>query len=475
MNHSPMRYHPAYIAVEVFSSLKGLAGFYLLLFLLKANSTAGWVIWGRYAVLAATAASILFILSRWMFNRYELGAASLIFREGMFVKSQKTVAWERIHSHRSSTTFIHRWFGLTSLTLETGTSGENAEFEFPVITQTEKERILSYIEVTKKDTTPEEQEKTDRAVRFRATKKDLLKASFTSLSFLAIFPLLSAIYFNLADFFSIEKSTENAWSYLMNHTWILVILFIAAMIISIVIGFVKTTIKYGNYVISDDKDRIYIEKGVGNEISFSIAKDKVQAVKVEQTLVKRLFGLVSIKLISAGTSDGEEDISSLYPFMPKHDAYSMLHSILPHYHISEEMKRFPVKVLCLKLIQPYYLTIASLIGLWFFNKERLWAAAIIFGFSVSLRVLDYHFTSYIRHGHTVQIRKGGWMNETFVTHLPRIQQVTVKHNWLQRKFGVATIMFSNRSDPAHESLLYGVPKEEAGMFYEWYHGKAVSR
>jgi putative membrane protein len=475
MTQPAKRYHPAYIAVELFASLKSQAWFYLFLFLLKANSTAGWVVWGRYALLAATLMSVLFILSKWAFNRYELGVKSIIFKEGMFVKKQKTAAWDRVHSHRSRTTFIHRWFGLTSLTMETGTSGENAEFEFPVITQAEKDRILSHMENKSEVAEPEDhQSKPERTIHFRATRKDLIKASFTSLSFLAIFPLLSAIYFNLADFFSIEKSAQNAWSYLLDHVWILIILIVTAMILSIGIGFIKTTIKYGNYVISDDKERIYIEKGIGNEMSFSIAKNKVQAVKVEQTLVKRMLGLVSIKLISAGTAEGEEDISSLYPFMPKHEAYDMLHTILPHYHIQEKMERFPIKVLWLKLLQPYYLTIATLIGLLIFKKEWLWTAAIVFALSVLLRFLDYWFTSYIRHGRTVQIRKGGWMNETFVTHLHRIQQVTVKHSWLQRKFGVATIMFSNRADPAHESLLYGVSKEEAGVFYAWYHRKSVS-
>ncbi|RBP04942.1 PH domain-containing protein [Rossellomorea aquimaris] len=475
MTHFAKRYHPTFIIVELVSTAKGLFGFYILLFLLKANSTAGWVIWGRYALLAATAVSVLSIFAKWLFNRYELSNKTILFREGMFVKKQKTVAWDRIHSHRSNTTFIHRWFGLTSLTMETGTSGENAKFEFPVITRGEKDRILSYLEQKQSRDESEDGIKPERTVHFQATKKDLIKASFTSLSFLAIFPLLSAIYFNLADFFSIKESAESAWHYLLDHVWILIVLFLAAMILSILIGYVKTSIKYGNYVISDDQERIYIEKGIGNEVSYSISKDKIQSVRVEQSIVKRIIGLVSIKLISAGSSESEkEEISSLYPFMPKREAYDMLHTILPHYPIKEEMERFPLKVLWLKLLQPYYLTIAAVVGLWIFKMEWIWIAGIVFGVSILLRTLDYWFTSYTRHNQTVQIRKGGWLNETFVTHRNRIQQVTVKHAWLDRKFGVATIMFSNRANPSHESLLFGVSKEEAGTFYEWYHKKSVS-
>jgi putative membrane protein len=39
---------------------------------------------------------------------------------------------------------------------------------------------------------------------------------------------------------------------------------------------------------------------------------------------------------------------------------------------------------------------------------------------------------------------------------------------LQRKFGVATLKFINKSKPLHVSELYGVSKEEASTFYTWY-------
>jgi putative membrane protein len=252
----------------------------------------------------------------------------------------------------------------------------------------------------------------------------------------------------------------------------LIVLFIIAMALSVVIGFIKTVIKYGNYEISDDEERIYIEKGVGSSSSFSIQKHKVQAILVEQTILKRLLGLASIKLIRVGSSEGEEkDTSSLYPFMPKHEAYELLHTLLPGYPIEEDMQRFPIKVLWLKLLLPYYLTILTAGGLLFFKREWIWVAGIVFVLSVISRVLDYYFTSYVRHGNTVQVRKGGFTNETFVTKRTQIQQITVQHSWIQRKFGVASLSFINRAKPMHTSELYGLSQEEASEFYRWYHDR----
>jgi putative membrane protein len=480
MNQDIKKYHPAMMVVELVTFIKGIFGPFLLLFVLKASSTSTWVIWGRYLLLIGSFGAIVWIILKWQFHRYEISGNTIVFREGIVVKKQRSVSCDRIQNQKSNTTFVHQWFGLNSLTLETSITVEDASFHFPVITVEEKERIIKQVEQHQNISEPKMEDHPAetspvRSIHFRSTKRDMVKASFTSLSFLAIFPLLSALYFNLADFFQIEKTAKNAFDYLLMNKWMLAAIFVLAMLISVVIGFIKTSVKYGNFVISDDEERIFIEKGVGNVIRFSIQKSKIQAVMIEQSLLKRLLGLASIKLLSAGGSkEDQHEIGYLYPFMPKHEAYKMLQTILPQYQLKEHMERFPIKVLWLKLLHPYYVTILALVGFLILKREWLWLAAVIFLISILARILDYLFTSYIRHGDTIQIRKGGFTNETFVTHRKRIQQITVKHSWMQRRFGVATLIFTNKAKPQHESKLYGVSSEEASIFYTWYKNKSAS-
>ncbi|KMJ60387.1 hypothetical protein AB685_06145 [Bacillus sp. LL01] len=474
MSQEVKRFHPAWIALEFTKLIKNSIAIFLFLFVLKINSTSDWIVWGRYIFFIGVVWTIIMIVLKWLYYRYEVIGDSFVLTEGVFVKEHRTVSFEKIQNHHTKTTFLHRWLGLTSLTLETGTTLEGAAVYFPVLTVAEKERILSKLE--QKVPVVEDDHKVvgqaGRTVHFRSNKKDLLKASFTSLSFLAIFPLLTTIYFNLADFFNLEDTAEGAFDYLLLHWWMLIVLFVLALIISVGIGYLQTTIKYGNYEISDDDERIYIVKGVGNTSSFVIQKEKVQAVAVEQSLIKRLLGLASVKLISVGAMKTEEqETSSLYPFMPKHEAYQLLETLLPNYPIQEEMERFPMKVLWYKLLVPYYFTIITAVGLFIFKREWIWVAGIILAIALTTRILDYLFTSYLRQGNTVQIRKGGLTNETFITHYRRIQQVSVEHSWLQRKFGIASLYFHNRANPLQISELHGVSKEEASEFFNWFKEK----
>ncbi|WP_404406973.1 PH domain-containing protein [Jeotgalibacillus malaysiensis] len=474
MSDNPKRYHPSWLVFEYVSFLKNAFFFILFLFILRGDVMTGWILWAKIIFILFAGWTIIHILLKWFFHTYQINNNSIALREGVFVKNHRVVPFERIQNHQTNTNFLHRLFKLTSLTLETGTSDSESSIKFSVITHDEARMILKKIE--EKDAVAEAEaeaeevvDKPKRTVYFRSTKKDTIKAALTSFSFLAIFPLLSAAYFQVNDFFDLEETTLSAFEYFKAHIGLLALLFIVAMLLSVVIGYIQTVVKYGNYVISADDERIYIEKGVWNTSTFSIQKDKVQAIKIEQPLIKRLLNMVEIKLISAGGL-GEEKLetNALYPFMAKREAYELVNTLLPAYHIEEEMKRLPRKVLLLKLLTPYYGTLVVGAGLFFFQREWLWITGVIFVLAILSRILDYLFTSYLRHGEFIQTRKGGFSNETLLTRRARIEEIEVQHSWIQRKFDVASLKFSNRAKPVFVSELAYLPKEDVAAFYVWY-------
>ncbi|MFD1032597.1 PH domain-containing protein [Metaplanococcus flavidus] len=486
MNNSgeAKRYHPAYLLVEFFAFLRNSFFFILVLFIFNYDVTTGWILWAKIAFLAAAAFTVVKIFLSWWLHTYEVDPTSITLREGIFVKKVRTIAFNRVQNKKTATTFIHNWFGLTSLTLETGTSSEEASVRFPVLKRQEADEIIRMIERGDTDVAPsiesEESEasedlqvqpkKAERREYFQSTKRDTLRAAFTSLSFLAIFPILLALYFQIDDFFSLEDEAENAFFYFADHLWLLIPLFIAAVIISSLIGYVMTTIRYGNYRIAADKERIYISRGVGQVHTFSIQRNKVQAIQIEQPLIKRILGIVEIKLISAGAVNvGDElETNSLYPFMKTQEAYRLLNELMPQYTVQENLKRLPRNTIWLKLMRPYYMTILAAVGLWFFQPSLLWIAGILFAFSLVSRLFEYLFTRYALEGDSIQIRTGGFTTTTFITRRERIQEIEVSQSKLQRMFGVGSLSFINRAKPIHVSNIRDVPNDLSGVFKQWF-------
>lgn len=469
MKNQGKRYHPTWMLFEVISFFKNTFFIIIFLYILRAGTNTGWILWAKYLFVVVTLGSFVYIILKWITSTYEIKNNSIMIREGVFHKNHRSIPIERIQNHQTTTNFLHRIFGLTSITLETGTSEDDASVKFPVITQQESQQIRDVIQnVELKD-----EIKVDlsivKTVHFRSTKKDNIKAAFTSLSFLAIFPIVLTIYSQIDEFYNLDESAKGVFHYFKEHLWLLLPLVIVVMLVSLLIGFIQTMIKYGNYEIASDDERIYISKGVLTLSSFSIQKNRVQAIEIKQSLIKRLLGMAEVKIVSAGqTGDEEDESNSLYPFMAKHKAYELINTLLPNYHIEDNFHRLPKKVLILRLIRPYYGTFIIGILLAIFAIEWIGVVALVFLIAILSRSLNFFFTGYMRKGEFIQIRKGGFISETFITRRDRIQEIVVSHSFLQRKFNVATIRFFNRSKPVQESEIMDLSKDEVSEFYYWF-------
>ena len=462
------RYHPAIILFNIASFIKENFFLIIILFVINIGSTSKWIVWGRYALIALFFVYILYSILKWYIETYEITREAFIFRDGVIIKNQRNIPFERIQDHHSKTNFLHQLLGITSLKLETGTSDKDANIAFPAISLQEEARILESLLKKERKIEVDAQHEEERAVYFESTNKDTIKAAFTSFSFLALFPLLLTGYFQLDEWLNIEETSKQVLHYFERNMWIWIPLGLVTLAAAFAVGYLQTLFKYGNFVISADKDRIYITRGVFTTNAYSIQKSRVQAIKIQQSLLKRIFGMVEIKLVSAGQEiiGSETEVNSLYPFMDKKRAYQLVNQLLPDYHIVENMHRLPKKILWLKLIRPYYFTLAAIIILSFVKREWLYAAAIVLLAEVIFRLLDYQFTSYLQEEEYIQVREGGLFTRTIHTKWRNLQQIEVSHTWLQRRFGVTTIQFYNRAKPFQLTILMDLSKEEAVAFYE---------
>ena len=475
------QFHISWPLFQLVSLLKGSVFFIFYLFILKAGSDSAFILALKGLFIASMVFSVIKIFLNWLYTRYEISETTVTLYLGIFVKKQRNVELKRIQNVQQTTNFLHRLLKLTSLTLETGTAGEDASVKFPVLSHAEADRIKALVEEAKRSTAaplvPAIEEAVmsnssplpERMVYFTASTKDLVKAAFTSLSMFAIFPILFSLYFQFDDFFNLDETSQSVFAFFASRLWLLFPVFLAALLLSAIIGFATTYSKYGKFVISADADRIFIRKGVFTETQFSIRKDKVQAIKIEQPLLKRLLGMAEVKLVSAGSiGDDDAEINSLFPFLPVKEAYRLVEELLPQYEISDSMQTLPKNVLWLRLLRPYYFWIAATLALLFFKMEWIWLSAPLLLIFIIARILEYCYTRYSMTERFIQIRTGAFSANTLLTKRVKIQEIDVTHSWLQRKFRVASIHFHIRSKPLLATELKDVPRGTGEYFYSWY-------
>lgn len=476
------RYHPLSILFDFAAILKNYA---ILGFVVAVNiGSDSWLArLGLILLLGSVVLTVSASILKWFSRKYAADEMAFHLESGIFEKTERTVYFDKIQNVQWHTSFLHKLFGMTSITFETGTSGMNANVKFDALRRSEAVRLEKAV----KEFMQPENEATrtedgtapilpERVVHFTPSRKDTLKASFTSLSFLIILLVGTSIFSKLDQLFDVEDYVEGWLASILTSGWMIAGLSLGLFVLALTIGIIWTFVKYGQYEIASDEERIFISKGMLNETVFSIAKKRVQAVEITQSFMKRMLGLAEVKLISAGDlGEDEDEVSTLYPFLPVKRAYAMIAELLPGYEVIQDTKRLPRKSLVARLVKPYWFWLIVTSFLIYLRPEVFslqfgWAMVSIILLVLLMigRILSYWNTSYALKGQFIQLSQGTFEKTTFLSKRDKIIEVSVKRTKLQQWFGLGSIGLMNRAKPVRHEMLEDMPIQEARQFVSWY-------
>ncbi|MCC5801812.1 PH domain-containing protein [Rossellomorea vietnamensis] len=490
---TPKRYHPLMMVLKLWSLIRGSFFFVLFLFVIKAGSDSLFIYYGRWGLLAVIGISLLAIPLKWLFETYAYDNKAFYLNKGIVFKSEQTIAFSKIHNVNRHVSVLHRLFGLTALHLDTAAAGEDASVKFEALTLQEAEKLEELAaNKEEKEAVLEETEEgqeaapvlpSERTLHFRPTKKDTIKASFISLGFLFLVPLLFSFYSNISDIWNVDEEAKGIFSWIAQSPLTFIIVLAGLLIVSAVLGVVRTYLKYGAYELSSDKDRIYITNGVIELQSFSILKERVQAVELKQSLIKRMFGMTGVELISIGQgviSEGSPDIKSLYPFLPTDLAYELVAELLPGYQVEKKMNPLPLKSLAIRMIQPSWIWVIATGALFWFKPAVFGIAGSWIYASIALliailvwRWLNFLHTGYLLRDNFVQFKKGFFESSIFYTKREKVIEVEVSQSRLQKLIGAASISTINRAKPIRVEDIRDIPYSVGEEFYRWYLGRKL--
>ncbi|MGG0286219.1 PH domain-containing protein [Peribacillus butanolivorans] len=479
MEEHAKRLHPFKIPFELGKVMKGNLFFIIMLYVLNFGTEKTYMKVLQIGFLVYLVWRFISVILQWYTYKYQIKEGTVQITSGLISKSFRTVPFLKVQNVQRRTTLFHKLFNLTSLTFETGMTDDQGSVPFEVISQKEAKRLeqelsliqeLSVIEVdsTEEDTLEIVESISEKTIHFTPTKQDVLKASFTSLSFLALIPIVATIYNTLDDFFNMENA-EGLLATLLDTWWIVTIALIGIICIAVAFGIISTFVKYGKYEISSDHERVYIKKGVLDESAFSIQKEKVQAVEITQSLIKRILGLAEVKLISAGsTGDKELETNTLYPFLSVDRAYAMIEEILPTYKVERSMERLSKQAFKVRMLRPSFFWILTTVAIYYFKPAIWYVSVILLVLIYTLRILDYKNSRYLLNNEIIQFKSGSLETSLFITKRSKVIQIEVERSKLQKLFGLASIETVNRSKPVHHTKLQDVSVEYADEFYTWY-------
>ncbi|WP_029595473.1 PH domain-containing protein [Exiguobacterium chiriqhucha] len=472
------------LMLRVLEVIKSFAIPLVLLFVLNNDweSTFGIIL--RVGILLFLGLDVLQKFFGWLNFRYALDEKTVYVIDGNWIKKEKSLPLYKIQSVHSNSPFLYRLLGVVELTFDTNANSDDASFKLAGVFPNEAKRledILDHVRHRKTETAspiegeaeatsePLSIEKPESRLLYALSTREIIIASLTSLSVFAIFPVASTIISSIDDFINLDGTFDSVGDWVVHASIIAIgMLVLSVLLLSIVIGMVINFLKYGNFRLERRGDRVRVEKGLLNRSAKEIPYEKIQAIRIKETFIRRWFNIVGVELVAAGTMDELKDESStILPFVKRERAMTVLNEHFDQFVWSDTLHRLPKRSLWVKLLRISWVgLIVSGVVLYFF-RDYAWWLVLLWAIIIGGRLLSYMTTRYAQNGRFIELRTGAFTVTSFLTDKPRIEQIQVTQTPLQRRFDVCNVLFSTRGVLAYE-LIEDIPKQEADAMLNWF-------
>ncbi len=248
--------------------------------------------------------------------------------------------------------------------------------------------------------------------------KDIVKHVIISYNPVVVISLL------ITFFPIISYSDFNSSSYLIG---------LLVIIVPLLFGGITNLLKYYNFKIKKDSDKILISYGYFTNKKYTLPLNKVSGIKINQPLFARIFKLYSVELINIGYSDNNNPISLLLPLEDIDSITKKLNHLFPLIDLSVSDQEQPIKAVYAFLIDNVIIGVITVV-LGFLINYILGIMFIILW--ISGTTLSYFTKKLGCDKKYLYITNGVFNKSKVICEIKKIQLITLKKNLVVEKFNL---------------------------------------
>lgn len=442
----------------------------------------------------------------WTFFRYGVVGNDLVINEGWLVRKRRSIPLARVQSVDVRAGVLLRIFGLVDLAVQTaGGSGTEPEANIGALSEADgsrlRERLLQEREVSPpadalrtdgaESPTPYTESPTpEPAFEFQMSVKRLVLAAVTSRGVLVIAGAILAGGTQFLDF-AVSANGLDSVDVALRPFATLGIALTAALIFaiaaaSVLVAIAVTVSRDYGFTARRTRDRIEIGAGLLERRMVGVPVRRVQATTIDEVPLRRLLGLVTVHVVTAGSGRGDEQESTnsvaIIPLARRDELTLLLRGLLP------ETLRFPATASLPNRSLRFYLTIpvlsagggtALLIGL----ARYIEPAAVLFVSAgggalltgiVIWQALVWRHAGYGTDSEALGIAHGAIGRYRVRLARSRIQSLSIRQNPFQRRAGLATLVATSVSGSSRAlHTVRHLEVADAQRIAEWYSHKPL--
>lgn len=259
---------------------------------------------------------------------------ALVLEKNTLNRKKNTIGIPNISNINLEQNLLEMALGTCKLKLDTNTltTADQTDVNI-VLKKKEAEKLRAYLLGLSEGQEETQKVKVDGS-SFSVSSKDIFLHGLFSLNFGTFILILSVLGSGIL-FMEEMKDTENATVFESLISIVVIVWFLGGMIWKVVREFVR----YLDFSIERREDKVYLEYGIIKRVTYSIPIEKINAVRLNQTMIARIGKRYMVEVVNVGMGNDEEEQHSFFlPYGKREKVEEQLKILLPEFDIELETK-----------------------------------------------------------------------------------------------------------------------------------------
>ncbi|MBE4909672.1 PH domain-containing protein [Bacillus luteolus] len=411
---------------------------------------------------------------QWYRYTYRIESDELRIEYGIFIRKKRFIPLERVQSIDISAGIIQRMFGLVKLQVETAGGGNTAEAVLTAITVSEAEQLKN--ELSKK---PKDAEVVDEGVResieitkgYQISTTELFIAAVTSGSIGVVLSAVGALAVQVDELIPYETIFRQFEDFVRIGVFFYVILIFSIVLLAWVIGTVITVLKYGNFSVAKQGEDLIITRGILEKRQLTIPLKRIQAIRIQESLIRQPLGYATVFVESAGGSvDKNEGHSTiLFPLVKKDKINTLLSKLVHDYTLPTDFNKAPKRAVIRYLIRSTLPVLVIIVPAIIFLPVWSYLSLILLPLAILLGYWRYQDAGWKYDDYQLQLRFRLFSKTTVLLRRSRIQSVMKRQSLFQTRNKLGSYVTSVKSAMGGKDFkIVDFEESDCEDMLEWY-------
>ncbi|MCI3936022.1 PH domain-containing protein [Chryseobacterium aahli] len=431
---------------------------FVILFFVRKDKIEPWIV-----ILAIIAGLLILIVSavlQYYHFKYYIDEENeeFVIHEGIINTSVTKIKRENIQEVNISQPFIHRFFNIYKLEIDTPGSSEK-EVKISALTKQNAIDLKKYLLTEKKtenstehldEVLDKEENKELRSIKISTLS--ILKYGITANYIQSFFALLSLIIYGFSELTNLLKKAEFKTDldydtvesqFLAFSIPVILGIVLVVIVVGILINTVRTLIKFFNFKITENNQSFSFEYGLFNTRNSIVNKSKVQVVTETQNWIQKKLKISHVKFLQIGKNEeeGEKNVAAV-PGINDDEKVKLISAIWNEIPVFKNYLKPNFRLI---IVNTFQWIILPLLLISIIEKEiwiNYWFLAVIYIVLTELLILiSFRNLKLFYNEKFIRLKSGIWDIDNRTFEVEKLQTVKISQYFWQRKTNLGTITF----------------------------------